>query len=132
MRVSGALGRVLGNGSAKHGVEHWWAQRVTAMALVPLGAWFLISLLIISPFDYASLSQWMTRSWNAILLPALVLVVARHSYLGVRVVVEDYVHSPGTRTVTLLVLGCAHALLAAGGVLAVLKVALRTTAGVGA
>jgi len=104
MRRSSALGRVLGNGSAKHGVDNWWVQRVTALALVPLGVWFGVSLLLFPRFDYGTLTQWINHGWNAVLLVALVLVIARHSYLGVRVVVEDYVHPPGARMVTLLVL----------------------------
>ncbi|HWM68593.1 MAG TPA: succinate dehydrogenase, hydrophobic membrane anchor protein [Steroidobacteraceae bacterium] len=124
MRRSSALGRVLGNGSAKHGVDNWWVQRVTALALVPLGVWFGVSLLLFPRFDYGTLTQWINHGWNAVLLVALVLVIARHSYLGVRVVVEDYVHPPGARMVTLLVLQFAHVLIAVMGVLAVLKVAL--------
>jgi succinate dehydrogenase / fumarate reductase membrane anchor subunit len=124
MRLNSALGRVLGRGSAKHGVDHWWAQRVTAIALVPLAVWFGVSLLIIPRFDYGSLAQWMNHGWNAVLLVALVLAIAQHSYLGVRVVVEDYVHPPGARIVALLVLQFAHVLIAAAGVFAVLKIAL--------
>jgi succinate dehydrogenase / fumarate reductase membrane anchor subunit len=124
MRRRSALGRVLGNGSVKHGVDHWWAQRVTAIALVPLIVWFGVSLLFIPRFDYATLAQWVNHGWNAVLIVALVLVIAQHSYLGVRVVVEDYVHPPGARMVTLLVLQFAHVLIGAAGVFAVLKVAL--------
>jgi succinate dehydrogenase / fumarate reductase membrane anchor subunit len=124
MRLNSALGRVLGRGSAKHGVDHWWAQRVTAIALVPLAVWFGFSLLFIARFDYATLAQWVSHGWNAVLLVALVLVIAQHSYLGVRVVVEDYVHPPGARIVALLVLQFAHVLIAAAGVFAVLKIAL--------
>ena len=124
MRLSSAVGRVLGNGSAKHGLDHWWSQRVTALALVPLGVWFGVSLLLIPRFEYATLAHWMNHGWNAVLLVALVLLIAQHSYLGVRVVVEDYVHPPGARMVTLLVLQFAHVLIAVAGVLAILKVAL--------
>jgi succinate dehydrogenase / fumarate reductase membrane anchor subunit len=128
MRRGSALGRVLANGSAKHGVDHWWGQRVTALALVPLGVWFGVSLLVVPRLDHATLVQWVNHGWNAVLLVALVLVIAQHSYLGVRVVVEDYVHPPGVRVVIVLVLQFAHALLAAAGVFAVLKVAVANTA----
>lgn len=124
MKRSSALGRALGYGSAKHGADQWWGQRVTALALVPLAVWFLISLLVLPRFDYLTLAQWVSHGWNAVLLIALVLAVAHHSYLGVRVVVEDYVHPPGPRMVTLLVLQFAHVLIGAAGVLAILKVAL--------
>jgi succinate dehydrogenase / fumarate reductase membrane anchor subunit len=128
MRRSGALGRALANGSAKHGVDHWWAQRVTAVALVPLGVWFLASLVYMAGVDYATLVQWMQHSWNAVLLVALILVMAHHSYLGLRVVVEDYVHAPGARIATLVALQLAHVLIATAGVFAVLKIALGNVA----
>ena len=128
MRRSSALGRVLGNGSAKHGVDHWWGQRITALALVPLGVWFGVSLLLLPRFDYATLTLWMNHGWNAVLLVVLILVIAQHSYLGVRVVVEDYVHPPGARIATLLVLQFAHVLIASAGVFAILKVAFGNAA----
>jgi len=118
------LRRVLGAGSAKGGVHHWWQQRLTAVALVPLTVWFVVSLLALPAFDHATVSAWMGQSWTALLLILLVVVAAWHSQLGVRVIVEDYVRAPGARTVTLTLLSFLHALLAAAGVLAVLKVAL--------
>ena len=121
-RIS-TLGRALGRGSAKHGVDHWWAQRVTALALVLLSVWFVVSLLSIPTIDYVTLRAWMSRGWNAVPLVGLILAAARHSYLGLRVVVEDYVHGPALRIGTLLLLGFAHMLVAAAAVFAVLDVA---------
>ena len=124
MSLRTPLRRVLGAGSAKGGVHHWWQQRLTAVALVPLTVWFVVSLLALPAFDHATVSAWMGQSWTALLLILLVVVAAWHSQLGVRVIVEDYVRAPGARTVTLTLLSFLHALLAAAGVLAVLKVAL--------
>jgi succinate dehydrogenase / fumarate reductase membrane anchor subunit len=118
------LRRVLGAGSAKEGVHHWWVQRLTAVALMPLTVWFAVSLLALPSFDHATVTAWMRESWTALPLILLVLVASWHSMLGLRVVVEDYVPAVGTRTVTLAVLGFLHTLLAAAGVFAVLKVAL--------
>jgi succinate dehydrogenase / fumarate reductase membrane anchor subunit len=118
-----ALGRVWASGSAKQGVDHWWAQRVTAVALVPLTVWFGISLRSLPSFSYAVLTEWMRHGWNVVLLIALILVVAQHSYLGLRVVVEDYVHHPARRIATLLLLRFAHVLIAAAGVFGVFEVA---------
>lgn len=128
MSLRTPLRRVLGTGSAKEGVHHWWLQRLTSVALVPLTVWFAVSLLALPSFDHATVTAWMRESWTALLLILLVLVATWHSQLGVRVVVEDYVPAPGARTVTLTVLSLLHALVAAAGVFAVLKVAL----GVGA
>ena len=128
MSLRSPLGRVLGAGSAKRGVHHWWMQRLTSVALVPLSIWFVVSLLSLPSFDHAIVAAWMSQSWTALLLVLFVLVGAWHSQLGVRVVVEDYVHATGVRTLTLVVVTFAHALLAAAGVFAILKVAFGSAA----
>jgi succinate dehydrogenase / fumarate reductase membrane anchor subunit len=119
------LSRVLGTGSAKQGVHHWWVQRLTSVALVPLSIWFLVSLLSLPSLDYWVVSAWMAQSSSALLLILLVLVGAWHSQLGLQVIVEDYVHGVGARTLTLVAITFAHVLIGAAGVFAVLKVALR-------
>jgi len=128
MSLRSPLGRVLGTGSAKEGVQHWWRQRLSSVALVPLSIWFVVSLLSLPSFDHAIVAAWMSQSWTALLLVLFVLVGAWHSQLGVRVVVEDYVHATGVRTLTLVVVTFAHALLAAAGVFAILKVAFGSAA----
>ena len=127
MSLRSPLGRVLGAGAAHDGVRHWWRQRLTSIALVPLTVWFVVSLLALPSLGYGTLVAWMSQSWTALLLILLVLTAAWHSQLGVRVVVEDYVHGTGARTLTLVVLGFAHVLLAAAGVFAVLRVAFGGT-----
>ncbi|HLY53514.1 MAG TPA: succinate dehydrogenase, hydrophobic membrane anchor protein [Steroidobacteraceae bacterium] len=124
MSLRTPLSRVLGMGSAKQGVHHWWVQRLTSVALVPLTVWFVVSLLTLPSLDHATVAAWERHGSTALLLVLLVLVGTWHSQLGVRVVVEDYVPSPGARTVTLALIAFAHALLAAAGTFAVLKVAL--------
>jgi succinate dehydrogenase / fumarate reductase, membrane anchor subunit len=117
------LGSVVGLGPAKDGVHHWWLQRLTSIALVPLTIWFTVSILSLPSLDHVTVISWMAQSWNALLLIVLVLVATYHSQLGVRVVVEDYVHDTGMKTLTLVVLTFAHAFLAVAGVFAILKVA---------
>jgi succinate dehydrogenase / fumarate reductase membrane anchor subunit len=124
MSLRTPLGRVLGLGAAKDGVQHWWVQRLTSVALVPLTIWFVVSLLALPALDHATVSVWLRQSWSALLLILLVLTAAWHSQLGMRVVVEDYVHDTGLRTLVLVLLTFAHVLLAAAAVLAVLRVAL--------
>ena len=123
MSLSSPLRRVLGLGSAQSGVNHWWAQRLTSVALVPLSVWFVVSLLALPSLDHATVVAWMGQSWTALLLILFVTVTAWHSQLGVQVVVEDYVHGPGARTLALVLVSFAHVLIAAAGVFAVLKVA---------
>ncbi|GAC1454287.1 MAG: succinate dehydrogenase, hydrophobic membrane anchor protein [Steroidobacteraceae bacterium] len=126
MNLRTPLARVLGAGSAKQGVHHWWLQRVTSVALVPLSIWLLVSLLSLPSFDHWVVSAWMAQGSSAVLLILLVLVAAWHSQLGLQVIVEDYVHGTGARALTLVALHFAHVRLAATGVLAVRKVALRS------
>jgi succinate dehydrogenase / fumarate reductase membrane anchor subunit len=122
MSLRSPLGKVLGAGSAKEGVHHWWLQRLTSIALIPLTIWFVVSLLSLPSFDHVAVISWMSGSWTALFLILFVLVATWHSQLGVRVVVEDYVHG-GTKTLTLVVLTFIHAVVAVAGVFAVLKVA---------
>jgi succinate dehydrogenase / fumarate reductase, membrane anchor subunit len=122
MNLRAPLGRALGLGAAGSGTEHWWQQRITAVALALLGAWFAVCLLGLDLGDRAALAGWIARPLNAALLAVLVLTAAWHSLLGTRVVVEDYIH--GALKVPLLVtLQFLHAIAAAVGVVAVLQIA---------
>lgn len=122
MNLRTPLGRALGLGAGGSGTEHWWQQRITAVALVLLGGWFVVCLLRMDLGDRAALAAWIGRPLNAALLAVLVLTAAWHSLLGTRVVVEDYVH--GALKVPLLVaLQFLHAIAAAVGVVAVLQIA---------
>jgi succinate dehydrogenase membrane anchor subunit len=118
------LSRAEGHGSAQDGVGHWWAQRLTSVALIVLGAWLVVSLLALPARDYAAVADWMRAGLTAPMLIVLVVVGAWHSQLGVRVVVEDYVHELGMKTVVLALVTFAHVAVAAIGVYAVLRVAL--------
>ena len=123
MSLRSPLGRVLGLGAARDGVRHWWHQRLTSVALVPLSIWFVVSLLALPSLDHATVAAWMSQSTTALLLIVFVLVAVWHSQLGVRVVVEDYVHAPGSKLLSLTIVSFAHVLLAVAGVFAVLRVA---------
>jgi succinate dehydrogenase / fumarate reductase, membrane anchor subunit len=123
MSLRTPLGRALGRGSAKQGSGHWWAQRLTAVALVPLALWFAIALATLPSLDYATVSAWIGGSYTSVLLILLVLTVALHSLQGVQVVIEDYVHAPGLKVAALLLVTFAHFVAGAAGVLAVLRVA---------
>lgn len=126
MSLRSPLGAVLGHGAAHSGVHHWWVQRATAIAVVPLGLWLLVALVRLPLGDYAAVSDWVGRGWNPVLLALLIGLAAWHSLLGVQMVVEDYVHTKATKTLLLLVSAGAHLLVAAVAVLAVLRIALRS------
>jgi succinate dehydrogenase / fumarate reductase, membrane anchor subunit len=118
------LGRVLGHGPANAGVHHWWVQRLTSLALVPLGIWFVVSLAALPLGDALVLTEWLQRGWNALLLLLFALVAIWHSQLGVQVVIEDYVHAHGLKTLSLIVSTFSHILIAAAVAYAVLKISL--------
>lgn len=99
-------------------------QRVTAVALVPLLLWFVLSLTAVVGADYAIASEWLRRPFNAALMIALVGCLFYHAHLGLRVVIEDYVHAPALKVTTLLVLKFALAMLALVALLAVVRIYL--------
>jgi succinate dehydrogenase / fumarate reductase membrane anchor subunit len=107
------LNRVLGLGTAKGAAEHWWMQRVTAVALLPLGLWFAGSLLALPNFGYAAVTIWVQRPLTSILLLL---------FVGVQVVIEDYVAGK-LRVAALMASTFAHVGLAIAAVFAVLKIA---------
>lgn len=117
------LARARGLGSAKEGTSHWLVQRITAVALIPLSLWFVISILMLMHADYFTVVNWMHAPWNAILLVLLVLTVYWHAYLGLQVVVEDYVHDEWMKLGTLLLLRFIAVILAAIGMFVVLRIA---------
>jgi succinate dehydrogenase / fumarate reductase membrane anchor subunit len=117
------LGRVRGLGAARSGTATWRAQRLGAVALVPLSLWFVYAALHLAGQPRAAVAHWVANPINAALLAALVLAAFHHGQLGLQVVVEDYVHVDWLRiSLTLLIKGLA-ALLALMSLIAVLKLA---------
>jgi succinate dehydrogenase / fumarate reductase membrane anchor subunit len=123
MSLMTPLNRVLGLGTAKGAAEHWWVQRMTAVALLPLGLWLAYELLTMPGFDYASVVAWVREPVTSILLILLVVAAGYHSALGVQVVIEDYVTGKGLRAATLMASTLAHVALTIAAVFAVLKIA---------
>lgn len=119
------LGRVRGLGSAKEGVHHWWAQRVTAIALVPLVLWFVISIITLVGQPYAAVVAWVANPVCGVLLIGLIAAVFHHAQLGLTVVIEDYVHTEGAKLASLLAVRGAALILAGIGIVSVLKLMLR-------
>ena len=116
------LSAVLGHGSAHEGAHHWRVQRLTALALLVLGIWFIVSLALLPDFTYDSVRGFLSGIGNSTLMSLLILCLCWHSQLGVQVVIEDYVKGPA-RMISLVVSAFAHVLLAVLGVLSVLRVA---------
>ena len=96
------LARARGLGSAKDGVGHWWVQRLTAIALIPLVVWFAVSLVMLSGADYAIVRAWIGSPLVMVLLILTIGVGLHHGQLGMQVVLEDY--TDGAWRVALIVL----------------------------
>ena len=118
------LARMRGLGSAKEGTAHWWAQRVTAIALVPLTIWFVASVLSLIGAPALRVAQWMSDPLRAVLLIALLVATFHHAQLGLQVVIEDYVHREGAKLTLLLAVKAACWLLAALAIFSVVKIAI--------
>jgi succinate dehydrogenase / fumarate reductase membrane anchor subunit len=114
-----ALGRVRGLGSAKSGTGHWWSQRLSAIALVPLTLWFVGSLVVLAGASHAEIVAWVSSPIVASLLVLLVATTFYHSYLGLQVVIEDYVHNEPLKLATLIVVQGASFVLALIGIVSV-------------
>lgn len=123
MSLETRLARVRGLGSAKDGTHHWWAQRVTAVALVPLTLWFAISVAGMAGGTYAEAAAWVGAPLNTVLLLLLIAATFHHLQLGIQVVLEDYVHAEGAKIVALMLVKFACAILAVASGYAVLRVA---------
>lgn len=126
MSLKTPLGRVLGLGTAKEGTDHFVAQRVSAIALALLGCWFLAMMLSLESLAYLDVLRFIGQPLNGVLLALLCITVSYHSYLGVQVVIEDYVHSHGLKLAALIASRFAHVFVAVATLYAILSIGLDT------
>ncbi|MEM1400335.1 MAG: succinate dehydrogenase, hydrophobic membrane anchor protein [Pseudomonadota bacterium] len=124
MSLRSPLAAVRGLGSAKEGVHHWWAQRLTALALVPLALWFVISLIGVAGEGHDAVLNWVGSPIVAVLLIALIVAVFHHAQLGMQVIYEDYIHSTWLKMAADLGTKALCFLLGVTGILAVVRIAL--------
>jgi succinate dehydrogenase / fumarate reductase membrane anchor subunit len=126
-RMRSPLGRAIGLGSAKEGVEHWWAQRITAIALVPLSLWLVSAVIGLVGADLETVQNWVGRPLPAILLMLLLIALFYHTSLGLQVVIEDYIHAELAKLGLLVVIRLLCFGFAVAGIFAVLGIALGTS-----
>jgi succinate dehydrogenase / fumarate reductase membrane anchor subunit len=118
------LGRVRGLGSAKGGTHHWWMQRVTSMALLPLMLWFALSAASLAGASYIETVAWIGRPWNAVLLLATIALAFHHTAAGMQVILEDYANQEWVKMGGILAIKAICWLLALASALAVLRIAV--------
>ena len=116
------LSRARGLGSAKQGVHHWWAQRITAVALIPLVVWFAISLIMLSGADYAVVRAWIGSPAVMVLLTLTIVIGLHHGQLGMQEVVGDYVHSEGLKLALIVLLRFTAVFFGLAAIVAILRI----------
>ncbi len=124
MSLRTPLGRVRGLGSAKEGTAHWWAQRLTALALIPLVLWFVVSLIVMTGAGHGAVAEWLRNPVSAVLMLLLILAGFHHAQLGLQVVIEDYVHAEWLKFALVTAVKFAAVALGIGAAFSVLKIAL--------
>lgn len=115
------LGRARGMGAARAGSRHWWVQNVTSIALVPLSLWFICTMIRLLGASRADVVAWIRAPVPVVLMIALIVATFYHMQLGVQVIIEDYVHQPGMRLASLLLIKAAAILLALACIVSVLR-----------
>jgi succinate dehydrogenase / fumarate reductase membrane anchor subunit len=117
------LSRARGLGSSRDGFQHWWMQRVTAVALIPLTLWFAASLIALTGSDYNTFIAWLKAPVVTVFMVLLLIALCHHMGLGLRVVVEDYAHSDWAKVPAVVAIRCACFALAVVGIFATLRIA---------
>ena len=117
------LGRVRGLGSAKEGVHHWWLQRLSAIALLPLTVWFVASLIAHTGAGYDAVSAWLSSPVVFGLMVLLVAATFYHAALGLQVIIEDYIRREAAKIALLLLMKFSCAVLALAAVVSLLVIA---------
>jgi succinate dehydrogenase / fumarate reductase membrane anchor subunit len=123
MSMRAPLAKVRGHGSAKAGAHHWWAQRLSAIAMIPLFLWFVASLTAVASADHATALSWISSPWNSTLLILLIGAIFYHAQLGMQVVFEDYVSTHWLQVTCIITVKFLAILLAAVSIIAVLRTA---------
>lgn len=103
--ISTPLKRARGLGAAHSGTHHFWVQRLSALALIPLTIWFIGALVTrVVDHDAAAVQLWLHGPLTALVLAALIVALFLHAKLGIQTIIEDYVHCEGKKIFTLLLL----------------------------
>lgn len=124
MSLRSPLGRARGLGSAKEGPHHWWQQRLTAVALVPLVFWFAVSVIANVGASYDAMHMWLSSPFNATMMVLLLGAAFHHAQLGIQVVIEDYVHCKAVKVAAIIATKLAAIALGGYAVVSVLFVAI--------
>ncbi len=123
MSLQTPLKRAIGLGSAKEGVHHWKAQRLTAIVMIPLSLWFVCNVASLAGGEYADLVTWIKQPFSAALMLLLLFSMFYHMALGLQVVIEDYVHTTWMKITLLLITQFGSILIGLASIVSVLLIA---------
>jgi succinate dehydrogenase / fumarate reductase membrane anchor subunit len=122
MNYQTPLGRARGLGSAGQGSHEWWRQRVTSVALIPLTFWFACSIALLPGLEYETVLNWIAAPWNSVLLLFFIILTTYHTLLGLQVVIEDYIHTPWVKILSLIGIRLVFYFLGLAAVYATLRI----------
>ena len=121
MEFRSQLGRVRGLGASHEGAHHFWVQRVSGIALVPLVIWFVLSASTVVSADLVTFKAWVGAHYNPVLLILLILTMFHHAFLGLQVIIEDYIHAESIKLTSLIVNKFVLYLIGACAIFAVIR-----------
>lgn len=121
MEMRSQLGRVRGLGSSHEGAHHFWVQRITGIALIPLIIWFVFAAMGVVGADLATFKAWVGAHYNPLLLILLILAGFYHAQLGLQVIIEDYVHGEAAKLTSLILMKFAVVLIGGSAIFAVIR-----------
>ncbi len=124
MQYRSPLARARGLGSAKTGTAHWWLQRVTAAALIPLTLWLLLLMEFSFHAPYLQTVQWLSSPWNSVCIIAWIIAAFYHAAIGLQVVIEDYVSSEGLKIISVWMVKLLFLFLGLAAVTAIFRIIL--------
>lgn len=115
------------HGAAKHGVHHWWVQRLSAIILIPLTLWLLATICVASGQDFVALRAWLAQPWNTVAALLLNVMLFYHGQLGIQVVIEDYIHTRWLEVSLQILVKLGALVFSVMGTLAILRIAFNVS-----
>ncbi len=116
------LAKVKNLSSANNASSHWWMQRITALALIPLSIWMVIYLKLLLVADYSQIIAWLNEPWNTLLALTWIVMVFYHSALGLQVVIEDYVSTETYKITAIWTVKASCFILALASIIAIFRI----------